>query len=124
MHKVECKDVFEKCEKTLSEAITNLGMAIFSVIDHGKNADSVGLKLGRTKLIVFGNPNAGTLLMQVNREIGYDLPLRILIWEEGGRVFLSFKLPSEIAKEHGIENLEVVKKMDAVFNKVLESAIG
>ena len=62
----------------------------------------------------------GTLLMQKNREIGYDLPLRILLWEENGTVYLTYKLPSEIAKDYGLEGAEVLKKMDSVFNKVLE----
>ena len=99
-------------------------MIVFAVIDHGKNANDVGLKLGKTKLFVFGNPSVGTLLMQKNREIGYDLPLRVLLWEEGGTVFVSYKLPSEIAKEYGLEGLEVVSKMDGVFNKLLESVSG
>ena len=120
MHKIQCKDSFENCEKKLTEMIGNLGLTLFSVIDHGENAEKAGLSLGRTKLFVFGNPSVGTLLMQRSREIGYDLPLRILLWEDGESVYVSYKLPSEIAKEYGLEGLEVLKKMDATFNKILE----
>ncbi|BCU69568.1 DUF302 domain-containing protein [Stygiolobus caldivivus] len=123
MHRVECKDSFENCEKKLINNISGLGMTIFCVIDHQKNAQDVNLNLGRTKLITFGNPSAGTVLMQKDREIGYDLPLRVLAWEDEGKVFLTYKMPSEIAKEYNISD-EVLKKMDAVFNKLIESVIG
>ena len=122
MHKIQCKDTFENCEKKVTEVINKLGMTLFAIIDHSGNAERVGLSLGKTKLFLFGNPSVGTLLMQNNREIGYDLPLRVLLWEDGGNVYLSYKLPSEIAKDYGLESTEVVKKMDAVFKKVLEAA--
>ena len=83
-------------------------MRIFVVIDHSKNAEDVGLNLSKTKLYIFGNPSAGTLLMQRRREISYDLPLRILLWEEDGKVNISYKLPSEIAREYGLTNLDML----------------
>lgn len=124
MHTVECRDSFDNCERRLTEAITRLGMSIFSMVDHGRNAQDVGLQLGRTKLFIFGNPSVGTLLMQRRREVGYDLPLRILLWEDQGRVFLTYKLPSEIAREYGLEDLDVIKKMDSVFTNLVSQVTG
>ena len=51
------------------------------MVDHAANADANGLDLRPTRLVVFGNPNLGTPLMQVSPSAGVDLPLKILVWE-------------------------------------------
>jgi Uncharacterized conserved protein len=122
MHTITCKwSSFEECESRLIESVESAGMRIFAVIDHSKNAEDVGLNLSKTKLYIFGNPSAGTLLMQRRREIGYDLPLRVLLWEEDGKVNISYKLPSEIAREYGLTNLDILNKMDTTLQKTIEN---
>jgi uncharacterized protein (DUF302 family) len=37
-----------------------------------------------TEVLIFGNPKAGTPLMQANKTIGIDLPLKVLAWEDAG----------------------------------------
>ena len=58
------------------------GVRLFATIDHSGEAERVGLVLRETKLLVFGNPQAGTPLMQANPLIALDLPLKILVWED------------------------------------------
>lgn len=112
---------FEECERRIKERIKTMGLTIFSEIDHSKNAREVGLQLNNTKLILFGNPRVGTLVMQDDQKIGYELPLRVLIWENSEGVFVSGKLVSEIAKEYDIKKTEIVKKMDEVVNTIMNS---
>jgi uncharacterized protein (DUF302 family) len=66
----------------LAVAWTRHGMAILARIDHGKVAANVALELRPPAVLIFGNPRAGTLLMQSSQTIGIDLPLRTLVWED------------------------------------------
>src|SRR6266850_2598983 len=58
------------------------GVTLFALIDHSGEAEKVGMKMPRTKLLIFGNPKAGTPLMLAAPSIAIDLPLKILVWED------------------------------------------
>ncbi len=89
-------------ERRLVQAIEGAGLKVAARIDHEANAKSVGLKLPPTVLVIFGNPKAGTLLMEQSRSVGIDLPLKALIWEAEGRVKLAYTDPRQLAGRHGI----------------------
>jgi uncharacterized protein (DUF302 family) len=79
------------------------GMTIFAEVDHGANAADVGLPLGPCILLVFGNPRAGTLLMQPNPEAGIDLPFKALAWTDAdGDTWLGWNDPAWVAERHGL----------------------
>ncbi len=118
LHTKQCKFSFNECVAKIIEAIKKGGAEVFAQIDHSENAKKVNLSLPNTLLIVFGNPSAGTLLMMKNREVGFDLPLRILVWEQEGKTFISYKLPSEIAMDYGIQ-ADVLRKMDEFMSIVI-----
>ncbi len=103
----------------IKEKIKSFGAEIFAEIDHALNAEKVDLKLEPTKVLIFGNPRVGTLLMQENRDIAYELPLRLAIWSSGNKTFVVYELPSEIGKRFGITNLDVLRKMDAFMENVV-----
>src|SRR6266446_3182551 len=63
------------------------GVALFALVDHSGEAEKVGMKMRPTKLLIFGNPKAGTPLMLTAPSIAIDLPLRILIWEDAKERF-------------------------------------
>ena len=112
---------FEECEERLKGAVAAAGMRLFAEIDHGGNAADIGVKLRRAKVLIFGNPGAGSLLMQENIEISYDLPLRVAIWETDDRngTMVAYRTPGEIAKEHGVTH-PIAAKMDENFANVLD----
>ena len=67
---------------------------VFAHIDHAAGAKKVGLALRPTQVVIFGNPQAGTPLMQSHQTIGLDLPLRVLVWEDAaGKVWLTYRRP-------------------------------
>ncbi|HEV2027225.1 MAG TPA: DUF302 domain-containing protein [Candidatus Dormibacteraeota bacterium] len=80
----------------LFEAIKRHGLTVFARIDHAAAASDVGLSLAPEEVVVFGNPLAGTALMQEDRRIGLELPLRILLWEQGDGVFLAHGDPRDL----------------------------
>jgi uncharacterized protein (DUF302 family) len=87
----------------LESEITARGMTVFARIDHTAGAAQVGLPLRPTELLIFGSAKAGTPLMQSNQEIGIDLPLKALVWEDAaGKTWLTYNDPRWIAKRHGL----------------------
>ncbi|MGK0411384.1 MAG: hypothetical protein ACJASB_003585 [Shewanella psychromarinicola] len=74
--------------------IKDKGFTVFSRIDHQKNAAAVNLTLRLTEVIIFGNPNIGTQLMQCNQLVAIDLPQKVLISEDAdNKVWLSYNNP-------------------------------
>jgi uncharacterized protein (DUF302 family) len=70
-------------------------VTLFAVIDHSGEAQKVGLKMPPTKLLIFGNPKAGTPVMVASPSSAIDLPLKILIWQDGqGNVWVSYDTPA------------------------------
>jgi uncharacterized protein (DUF302 family) len=91
------------------------GINLFAIVDHGGEAEKAGMHMPPTKLLIFGNPRAGTPLMLAAPTTAIDLPLKILIAEDtAGRVSVSFTDPAWLQIRHGfpaefIENIAAVK---------------
>jgi len=84
-------------------AVEQAGLTIFAEVDHGKNAAEVGLELRPCIVMLFGNPRAGTLLMQSKLEAGIDLPFKALAWtDENGDSWLGWNDPQWVADRHGL----------------------
>jgi uncharacterized protein (DUF302 family) len=83
--------------------VTSKGMTIFARIDHAAGAKEVGMPLRPTLLLIFGNAKGGTPLMQDHQQIGIDLPLKFLAWEDAaGKTWLSYNDPHWLAQRHGL----------------------
>ena len=93
----------------LVAAVEARGMAVLARIDHAKAAAAAGLKLRPTEVLVFGNPKAGTPLMQTVQTVGIDLPLKALVWQdEDGGTWLSYNEPRWLAARHDLEGRDAV----------------
>ena len=109
----------------LQSALSAAGMTVFSTIDHADAANKAGLTLRPTTVIAFGNPAAGTKLMQTNQVIGIDLPLKILLWEgDSGKARLSYNDPAWIAERHelGLATGPVITAMSTLLASLAEKA--
>jgi uncharacterized protein (DUF302 family) len=92
----------EETMARLAAAVTARGMTILARIDHAAAAAKVGMDLRPTEVLIFGNPRAGTPLMQAAQTIGIDLPLKALVWQdESGATWLGYNDPTWLAKRHG-----------------------
>ncbi|WP_452224455.1 DUF302 domain-containing protein [Lacinutrix chionoecetis] len=94
---------------TYDNIIANLNalenVSIIAEVDHKANAQSVGMDLNPTKLIIFGNPALGTPLMQESKTTALDLPQKMLIYQNSiGAVNIIYNDPYYIAARHGILN--------------------
>jgi len=103
----------------LKSILRSREVTLFAEIDHSGEAEKVGLKMPGTKLLIFGNPKAGTPLMLAAPTIAIDLPLKILVWEDVGRtVWLSYNSADYLQNRHGLPrellgNLAVVETVAA-----------
>jgi uncharacterized protein (DUF302 family) len=83
----------------LTAALRRRGITLFATIDHGAGARGVGLELSDEVVLVFGNPAAGTPLMQADPRAGIDLPLRILVWSGDDGTQVAFRDPQAMTED-------------------------
>ena len=87
----------------LAAAVTTRGISIMARIDHAAAAAEIGMELRPTEVLIFGNPRAGTPLMQAAQTIGIDLPLKALVWQdEGGTTWLAYNDLRWLAQRHSV----------------------
>lgn len=108
----------------LEQGLNAAGFRIFARIDHAAGARSVDMPLAPTELLIFGKPDAGTLLMQSRRTVGIELPLKYLVWEDAdGRVMVGWNDPAWLTARHGIaDRAPVVQKMQGALKKFASEA--
>jgi uncharacterized protein (DUF302 family) len=98
-------------------------VTLFALVDHSGEAEKVGMKMRPTKLLIFGSPKAGTPLMQAAPSVAIDLPLKILVWEDGqGRVWVSYNSPAYLQERHGIprELMQNIAVIETLASKAAE----
>jgi uncharacterized protein (DUF302 family) len=107
----------------LQDILQTKGVELFAVIDHSGGAEKAGLKMRPTKLVIFGSPKAGTPLMLAASSIALDLPLKILVWEDGqGKVWVSYNSPKYLQERHGFpeELLQNIAGIETLAAKAAE----
>jgi uncharacterized protein (DUF302 family) len=105
----------------LVATVAAMGMKLFAVIDHSGEAEANGLELRDTKVVLFGAPQAGTPVMAAHPLAALDLPLKMLVWDDGGETKISYTAPSELASRYGLED-ELAARLagiDALSDAVL-----
>jgi uncharacterized protein (DUF302 family) len=97
----------------LTEILSSKGVKVFAVIDQGKEAREAGLQLRETVLVTFGNPAAGTPVMDAVPLAALDLPLKLLVWADGGQTNVSYYPAEALAARYGLSP-ELAAKLAAV----------
>ncbi len=99
-------------------------MTIFSIIDHSGGAAQVGLTMPDTKLIIFGNPKAGTDLMLADPNFSIDLPLKIVLRKNNERTEILYQTVTELAMRYnGTEHNDSIRNIDKTIENMLEQVI-
>jgi uncharacterized protein (DUF302 family) len=99
----------------LTSALEGAGAKVFASFDHSGEAQRAGLTLRDTKVLVFGNPAAGTALMQENPLIALDLPLKVTIWQnDEDDVRVTYLAGAWLAERYGIVDSDRAKVLAAV----------
>lgn len=111
----------------LASAAENAGATVFARVDHGAGAQRVGKDIGPSVAVIFGNPAAGTPVMEQNRLAGAMLPLQVLVYQDtDGAVWLAHEdLGERLDDLDGIdEDDAAVKALDDALEKLVRAAAG
>ena len=95
----------------LIAALKDKGITPAARVDHAAAAKGVGLELKPTEVLLFGNPRLGTPLMQANRHVAIDLPMKVLAWEDdAGKVWIGYTSTETLKVRYKIEGRDDVLK--------------
>jgi uncharacterized protein (DUF302 family) len=102
---IESHHTVEQTMERLQSSLQSHNVTLFATIDFSADAAKAGLTLRPEKLLIFGNPKAGTSLMRAAPTAGLDLPFKALIWEDPDqRVWVSYNEPRYVAARHGLKS--------------------
>jgi uncharacterized protein (DUF302 family) len=98
---------------------------VFARLDHAAAARAAGLELPDQVVLAFGDPAAGTLLMQVDPRVGLDLSLRMLVWTQDGRTAVGYRDPHRLDKDNSSASVRpVLEKMTGLLERLARAAAG
>ena len=116
---------FEETVVALQKELNSRGITIFATINHKKAAEAVGESMPPATVLIVGNPKVGTALMQENPLLAIELPLKILIYEEGKTVNIRYEKVAAIAEKYHIkQNFNTAERIDAAMQQLIKSTIG
>jgi uncharacterized protein (DUF302 family) len=99
------------------------GVVLFAVVDHSGEAAKAGLEMPNTKLVIFGSPKAGTPVMLAAPSVAIDLPLKILVAEDGAaKVWVSYNSAQYLQQRHAVP-AELMQNL-AVIDALAHAAAG
>ena len=111
----------DRTVEKLKNILQDRGISLFALVDHSGEAEKVGMKMPPTKLLIFGNPKAGTPVMLAAPRAAIDLPLKILVWDDGqGKVWLSYDSPEYLKQRHDLPD-DVVQNIAVLGSLAAES---
>src|ERR1700680_3640898 len=101
----------EETVRRLQAALAAKGLQVFAVVDHSGEAETGGLTMRPTKVVIFGSPKAGTPLMVAAPSLAIDLPLKALVTEDAdGKVSVTYNNPEYLKERHGVPE-ELIKNL-------------
>lgn len=106
----------------LHTLIRERGLTLFTHINFSGDALTAGIAMPFSQLVIFGNPKAGTPLMQAVPTSALDLPLKVLVWDDAdGKTWLSFNSPDYLRERHGLPD-DLMKPVSGVAALVQAAA--
>jgi uncharacterized protein (DUF302 family) len=101
--RVKSQHSFVDTLSRLESTVQGKGLTIFARIHFSDDAEKAGLKMDPSALVIFGNPRAGTPLMQAAPTLAIDFPLKILVSQDkNGTVWVSYNTPDYLRERHNI----------------------
>ena len=120
------KDSSKSVEATMNKLhniVSKKGFTVFAVIDHQAGAAKVRMALAPSKEIIFGNPKMGTMLMQEKMEVGLDLPIRILVFEDKDKkTKIAYRDGEWLNSEHNLTKKKLLNKMNFALDNMTTEA--
>lgn len=112
---------FPETLSALFEALDRRDLTVFAVVDHAAAAQGAGLELPPTTLVLFGDPEVGTPLMVAVPLVGEELPLRALVYERDGEVFLAVTGIANLSRRYALgEEQDVLDRTGRMLAEVAD----
>lgn len=122
---VVCEGSVPAIADSLTKLIEANGLQVFLRLDHAANAESVGMELRPTVLLVFGHPKGGTPLMQDKQTAGLDLPFKLLVWEDArSKTWITYADPESLIARHGLSpaSTQTIERIKAGVARMARAA--
>ena len=112
------QETIDKLEVILREK----GIAIFSKVNHFRNAKDIGLEMNESQVILFGNPKIGTLMMQKNIFVSLDLPLKIaVVQDDSGNVWVIYNSTKILTERYDFSDSAIIERVDTLLDNITNS---
>ena len=109
----------------LEALVKQKGLNVFARIDHAEGAAKIGKTLRPTQLLIFGNAQGGTPLMECAQSVGIDLPLKALAWEdESGQAWIGYNDPEYLAKRHEVSDCPAAANLKKALSGFAEATVA
>lgn len=115
MKEVNVKHSVEVAAELVKKSLDKKGFTLFCDIDHQANAKNVNLEMPASRTLIFGNPVAGTTLMQKDITVSLDLPLRLALIEKEGQTRLIYQEKKDYTSNYQLEDHPVLDKIEGLF---------
>lgn len=110
----------------LEAGLKERGFIIFARLDHAAAAQSMGLKMPRSTVLVYGSPRVGTPRFIQHPTLAIEFPLKALVWEDvHGKVWLSYNTSEWIKvldSRHGVPSNPNAAQGDTALNATMDAA--
>ena len=107
----------------LEEIVKQRNLVVFARIDHAAGAQKVAKVLRPTEVLIFGNPQGGTPLMECAQSVGIDLPLKALVWEDAAaQVWLGYNDPGYLMTRHAVAQCPAAENVRKALVGIAEAA--
>jgi len=115
---------FEQTIERLQKVLESKNITVFATIEHHKAAEAVGESMSPATVLIVGNPKVGTALMQENLLLAIELPLKILVYQEGKTVNIRYEKIAAIAEKYHIkQNFGTAEKIDAAMLQLIDEVV-
>ena len=109
----------------LEDIVKQSDLNVFARIDHAAGAAKTGKSLRPTELLIFGNPQGGTPVMECAQSAGIDLPLKALVWEDdSATVWLGYNDPAWLAQRHQIADCPAIENLSKALEQIAQAAVA
>lgn len=119
-HSKSVDEVYTSIKSTIE---TNENLKIIAEINHSEAAKGVEMEIPQSRLIIFGNPKAGTQLMLQNQVVAIDLPMKMLVYDDNGTTKVIYNNASILMNRYEIMLPELEEKINGLLNKISQSEI-
>lgn len=101
----------------------NPNIGIVAQIDHAANAENASLPLDFTRTVIFGNPNLGTPLMQINPQVGLDLPQKIIVYTDtDGQTVAAYNSTDYLSNRHNVGSAATIDMISGALSNIVAAA--